>query len=256
MEIVGSDVKRALSLLKILSNVGYLPTIDEIDAFVTTKTPRQSKTSSRFEDYLNLNFSRMFGNVNWIPGDPVAGYLHQTGLIAIDPKSKKCRLTLFGAALASGVAMGELPTASGVALFTSTPEKPIMLSTLHTLMAEHKSEMYIDAYLEAGNIEMLWEDTQIRKVLTADTGKLAAIRARLSELLIGDEMEIRVVPGKSQLHDRAIIHGDGGVAIVGSSLNSLEGKYTAVFNLPREISTEFVAKMNALWEKSSKLELK
>lgn len=252
MDLISLDIERALLYTFALNESDITPTKKEVDKFVTTKLPKASTTTS----LLTQRFSASLGalvSTSWVAGEPVGDYMLAMGWVSETP-SGGLRLTSSGKALITFQQREPGAQSGGVSVFTSTPDKPLILSHLLTLMADKVGGYYIDPWLNADNIELLYSETSVQRVLTRENKYTTAIRARLRELNADPKFEVRLVPKSSELHDRSILHESGAVTLVGSSLNRLEGKYSVAVALPNSAAHDYYAQMVALWNKSKPLD--
>lgn len=196
---------------------------------------------------MRIALGEMF-DPQWIPGEKVALYAVKMRWLKLDEVTGKLEISNVGEALLDGLELTESSSTAGARVYTSTPERPVAVSQLVALMQESNSETYIDPFLDAEHVEFLLTKTTIVKILTSEKHRVA-IQARLAEIEINHDYQVRVIGDKS-LHDRAILHEGGGVAIVGTSFKRIESKYVVVVDLPASVSRPFREMMDALWERS------
>jgi hypothetical protein len=247
------DIERALRYTLALNESDVTPRADELDRFVTTKPPKASSTTSPIAQRIASIAMGDFLSSTWVPGDAVSSYLLKMGWL-IQTDSGGLRITASGQAILRHQLSESKDEHGGASVFTSTPDKPMILSHLLTLMANRTSSIYIDPYLDADNIELLLTQTPVRKVLTKENRYIPAIKARLQELGKTSDFEIRVVTNGDELHDRSILHDAGGATLVGTSLTGLQGKYSVAVDLPTSLVGDFYSKMTRLWEASTPLD--
>lgn len=252
MEIVTLDIERALTYVSLLTGSGYAPTVDEVDTFITTRMPQPSESTSKIMRSLtSVAFRDLFGQ-HWVAGDKVSNYMLEMGWLKAK-SSGKVHLSSAGAALLDALSRGNESHANGVRLYTSTPERPIAVSQLVSLMQQHNSDTYIDPYLTADHIEYLFSNTPITKILTG-ASKLEEIQIRLAELRIDSgEKQVRVLIGR-ELHDRAALHEDGGIALIGTSFRKIESKVVGLVDLPENLARGFRSAMEELWARAKVVE--
>jgi hypothetical protein len=245
VEIVTADIERALNYIALLTNAGYAPTCDEVDTFVTSQVPKPSTSTSKILHSLSsVAFRDLFGE-QWVAGDKVTKYMTHLGWLRVTA-GNKVHLTASGLALLEGLSRNDESDTNGVRVYTSTPERPIAVSQLVTLMQQHNSDTYIDPHLDADHIEYLFTHTPITKILTSDS-HLKVIRVRLAELRVEQESkQVRVLRGES-LHDRAVLHEDGGIALIGTSFKKIESKVVGLVDLPASLASSFRQTMEELW---------
>lgn len=251
MDLITADIERALLYTFALNESDITPTAEEVNKFVTTKLPKAATTTSLLTQRFSASMGALLSS-SWVAGEPVSKYMVSMGWVSETP-SGGLRITSSGQALITFQQREPGQQTGGVSVFTSTPDKPMILSHLLTLMADKVGGYYIDPWLNADNIELLYSETSIKRVLTRDNKYTSAIRARLRELNAEPTFEVRLVPESGELHDRSILHESGGVTLVGTSLNRLEGKYSVAVALPNSAAHEYYAQMVSLWNKSEPL---
>lgn len=248
MEIVTADIERALTFISLLSNSGYTPTANEVDTFITTQMPKPSTSTSKILYSMNTAAFRDILGPHWVAGDRVSKYMLEMGWLKAKADGK-VHLSVAGAALLDGLSRNDESQTNGVRVYTSTPERPIAVSQLVSLMQQHNSDTYIDPHLDADHIEYLFSHTPITKILTRDS-HLKAIKVRLAELRIeSGTKQIRVLRGEV-LHDRAVLHEDGGIALIGTSFKKIESKVVGLVDLPESLARGFRQSMEELWAKA------
>jgi hypothetical protein len=247
VELVTPDIERALNYVYLLTNSGYSPSLVEIDEFVTTKLPTPSSTTTKLNHAL---IRGAFGDLlspHWVAGGKVSEYMVRMGWLRVS-RDEKAHLTSSGGALLSGLSQFGSDLNAGARVYTSTPERPIAVSQLVSLIQQHNSETYIDPYLDADHVDFLFTQTSISKILTSDR-YLPAISVRLAELDLEASSEVRIVRGGA-LHDRAVLHEDGGIALIGTSFKKIESKFVGLVDLPAALAQGFRAAMEELWSRA------
>ncbi len=252
MDLVTNDLQRALLYVLVLNDNGAFPTRENLNNFVQTGMPTASTSGTKF----SLLLSRMaLGDMmspHWQPGDAVADYMISMGWIIEGKDNGKLLLTMLGRALCMGL-QSQTPSGNDDAtIYSATPEEPVAMSKLMGLLNRSNSQMYIDPFLEPDHVEMLATKTPVRKIVTGPKHE-HDIALRLAEVPFPEDFQVRVFKGEG-LHDRGAVHADGGVAIVGTSLNHIHGKYVAMVDLPARISSDYLAILEGIWDSSEPLE--
>lgn len=252
MDLLTNDLQRALLYVLILNDNGAFPTKANLNEFVQTGMPQASTSGTKFSMLLSRMALGDMMSPHWQPGDPVADYMISMGWLTEGQANGKLLLTVMGRALCVGL-QGQTPGENDDAtIYSATPEEPVAMSKLMGLLNRSNSQMYIDPYLEADHVQMLATKTPVRNVVTGTT-YANDIATRLAEVSFPENFQVRVFKGDG-LHDRGAVHADGGVAIVGTSLNHIRGKYVAMVDLPARISGDYRAILEEIWANSEPLE--
>lgn len=253
MDLLTSDLQRALLYVLLLNDNDAYPTKDNVNDFVQTSMPKPSTTGTKLSALLGRIAMGDMMSPQWEPGGPVSDYMLSMGWILEGKNNGKVHITMLGRALCSGFQSQNPMDFDDATIYSTTPDEPVALSKLIGLLKRSESQLYIDPYLEPDHVEML-SKTPVRRVVT---GKKFAeeIAVRLAEIPFPEDFQVRIFEGEG-LHDRGAVHANGGVAIVGTSMNSMHGKYVAMVDLPPRISGTYSNILEGIWEDSKLLEPK
>jgi hypothetical protein len=250
MNLVTDDVHRALLYVLVLNENGAYPTKQNLNDFVQTKLPKSSSSAT----ILSASLSRMVGEImspKWQKGDEVADYMIAMGWLLEGKNNGLLLLTNLGRAMSVGLEKEESTDEAGATIYSSTPDNPIALSQLASLLNRSDSQMYIDPHLGADQVQWLANNTPVRRMVTRERFG-PEISARLAEVNLPDDLEVRVLTGKT-LHDRGAVHANNGVAIIGSSINGMQGKYVAMVDLPANVSGSYLNVLEDIWSRATPL---
>lgn len=251
MDLITDDLHRALAFLHACTSAGGFPTADELDLYITSKQPRNGESASTLYQAAIRNMQALVGTT-WIPGEPVSGYLLSVGWAEQMQKGNFIHLTKLGTALFRGIADSDAELSHEVTVQTASPDNPISLAQIVNLIQTKQSELFVDPYLGFEEIDKL-RSAGIRKILTTRRHLTAGIQDLVATLGEAEKVEIKVA-NQQLLHDRAIIHRNGGVALVGTSFNGRRKPYTSLVDLPPSIGAPIKNNIDMLWAQSEPLE--
>ena len=250
MDLITDDLNRALGFLHACSIEGQWPTPSQLDLYITTKQPRPGHSTSNMYQVALRNMQALMGTT-WIPGEKVSSYLLEVCWAELVPSEETIRLTKLGRSLLKGLKATDEMYANEVTVRTASPENPISLGQILNLIQTKQSETIVDPYLGFDEFELLLQ-TGIKRILTTKINLNTGIQAMIAELDASEKVEVRVAD-KEKLHDRVIIHRNGGVALVGTSMNSTRNTYTSLVDLPASIGLPIAKGIDKLWAQSEPL---
>lgn len=251
MDLVTDDLYRAMAFLQACTADGAFPTAAELDLYITTKQPRPGESTSTLYQAAIRNMQALMGST-WIPGEGVSDYLLKVHWAEPLPNEDAIRLTRLGASFLKGLRDSQEALPNEVSVKTASPENPISLSQILNLIQTKQSETIVDPYLGFDEFQLLLR-TGVKKILTTKIHLNTGIQAMIAELDAAERVEVRVTD-QEQLHDRVIIHRNGGVALVGTSLNAKRNPFTSLVDLPANLGAPIKKGIDKLWAKSEPLE--
>lgn len=252
MTIITDDVHRALTYILLLNDNGAYPTPKNVDDFIQTKLPDASRSGSKWNSLISQQVLGGLLDPQWKAGEPVAKYLENMGWVLLGKQNGKLAITTLGRALCMSLESEKSLMGNAATVYTSTPEKPIALSQLTSMLNQSQGELYVDPFMEADHVEWIANNTPVRRIVTGSRFA-SEIKLRMKEVRLPPELEVRIFSGK-QLHDRGAVHANGGVAIVGTSVNGMRDKYVAMVDLPPEVSGAYRNLLEEIWAKSKKID--
>jgi hypothetical protein len=163
-------------------------------------------------------------------------------------------LTPIGQALLNGLsAEDQSYQGESVELITLDPADPLNVSKLARVLGEAKEGLFVDPYFEPHDLQWLVTTTSIDRILVGQPTKVAAIAVALTAIDEDRRPEVRIDRTKL-LHDRAIVAEGGQVTAVGTSLNSMSKRLTAIIKLPLAVSAAYRPHLEELWDGAEVIE--
>jgi hypothetical protein len=97
VDLITSDIERALLYTFALNESDITPTVEEVNKFVTTKRPKASTTTSLLTQRFSVSMGALLSS-SWVAGQPEAEYMVSMGWVSETP-SGGLRVTSSGQAL-------------------------------------------------------------------------------------------------------------------------------------------------------------
>ena len=133
-----------------------------------------------------------------------------------------------------------------------SPDDPLKYQLLTRAFAVVGAGLLVDPYFKPGHLDWLASSTTVARVLVGSSGsqpksnrELPFVLGRLGTGTRGS-VEIRVTED-STLHDRVVVHEDGSVSMLGSSLTGIGQHLTAIVPLPPEAAVAYREHVERLW---------
>jgi hypothetical protein len=230
--------------IKLANDGGIYPTGAQLDQYAVMEEPLPAQYGGKFALMANL--------MPRTTAQPVADYLLRVGWIR-GTGSGVC-LTRLGEALVAGLTVGESsrltrpPKSQG---FVLSPDDPARYEELTRAIGQAKGGLLADPYLRAEYIDWIVDSTSLARVLVAkklskpDLARIGFALGRLSEAN-QPVVEVRATDDE-RFHDRYLVHLDGHVDTIGSSLTGIDKHVTAIMPLPDEAQSPVRRFVEGLW---------
>ena len=260
--LIPAHAHRALLYIERLDLVGVRPRVHEVEAIARNEGPRPASYTSAF----TASWSQSFAGINFKIADaePVVEYLVRMGwlLAASSDSDASVELTTLGRALLISLRLqvpGQVQDNEGSSAVVLSPENPFVYLDLTRAVARAADGLLIDPYFKADMVEWLLSATTISRLLVA---KQAAEVRRLELVLdalkdspeIG-RLEIRTSSSEA-LHDRCLVHRDGTIELLGTSITGVGRHLSTITPLPVAATKAYQVHLNDLWTSAESLEPK
>lgn len=252
---IPGHLTRALAYVHLANLGGGYPTTQDLDAFATSTVPRNSGDSDMLRDSL-MTMSLLRDWVGPKP-DPVADYMLDLGWLR--PASGGLRLTDLGLGVLRGSQAAESEDAHRSLNVVLSPDDPLQYATLTRAISEAGAGLLVDPYFKPDMLEWLSSSTNITRVLLKSSGRSRDNgEDRLFPILLGAANEVAQIEvrrtGSGSLHDRGVIHENGQVSLLGTSLTGVGKHLTAIVHLPSTAAEPWRVHMESLWEGATPIE--
>ncbi|MEE6286584.1 hypothetical protein V2J52_02825 [Georgenia sp. MJ173] len=227
---ISERLVRALSYVNIANRGGSGPTPDELIAFVDN--PRSSLSQT-----LRGSMQRMIAELaGEAPVDDVPTRMSGLGWARQDA-GQRLTLTDLGRAVLRGLRLEETEQVESEAVIIG-PDNPLQYAMLTRVVAEAGAGLLCDPYFKPDMLQWLSSSTSISRVLVTRPRpkKEREEQDQLFPIFLGaysqaGRIEIRITEDKS-FHDRGLVHENGDVSLLGTSLTGIGTHLTAVVPLP------------------------
>jgi hypothetical protein len=250
MELVPEHVHRALKYIETMNRGQEAPTPADVDAFATKVPPAGGGYRSPME-----SFAAQYGAILFQTRDPepVCRYMESMGWI--DIVAERVRLTSSGSAFLRGLdgkaeEQGALTASAVVLLEPNSPMAPVHLARA---AADAGAGMYVDKYLREEHLAWVLQNTALTKLLVGLADQRGVLATALGALPNADRISVRLYEGKD-LHDRALVRADGGVTLIGASINGVGKNATVIVPLPAAVSGEYAKHLERMWAAAEPIE--
>jgi hypothetical protein len=240
MQIAGPHHHRALLYVKAVSAQGYNMTVAELQAYVDAPvvlTPSDFMARlAGMDTFVKLGVVQMLRDSRWIV-----------------VRDGRVEITDLGSAVARTLEAEETP---GIELINVTldPNDPFSYARLIGHIASRGKALLVDPYFEIDQLQDVLLSTEVTRLLTSDReskGRIASLRTALSSGTLSRTIEIRLAP-HGDMHDRYVIPDDGPVDMIGTSLNGVGKRPSAVVELHTG-SDEIRRLHEEIWDKATPL---
>lgn len=250
-KIVPEHVERALRYVAALAEAGLRLTPDEIDQFAVTRPPVGRSMGNAVASMARLALP----SVVLREPERVVGYCLKMGWLA--RAGAGVVLTPRAQALLSSLDERDrkqvLP--GQPILIVLEPGDPWNGYKIAEPIHEAGAGMVVDPFFPADMLAWLAQETDIHRLLVRRDSATGYSEALNAAQRMGREIEVRTLP-KTRLHDRAIVHADGKVTLLGSSLNSRGGHVSAMVHCSPLASAQYAQSLEGLWKSGKVLEPK
>lgn len=248
--VVAPNVERALRYVAALEAGGEHLTAQALNKYATTPAPRDAVWTSPMD--VGMTALTALNRVARL-GDPVTDYLADVGWV--DVVGELLYLTPRGKALLRGLSdPTQADTRASSPLVVVLEPKGVWTDYhLTRTLSEAGEGLVADPYLGPEQVAVIAQETRIRRLLTSTQKNcVQGLPETLSGLAeSGTEIpEVRMCPDKS-FHDRAMLHDDGHVTVLGSSLNSVGAKLSLLIELPSSAAKGYREHIEKLWGAST-----
>jgi hypothetical protein len=257
VELIQEHIRRVLTYLRLLNDQGFDPSREHLEKFAQNPVPQ----SAVFQSALFASAGAVFDLVQprkIRDAEPVVEYLlrlewvHESAGL-----SGHLRLTDLGRILLRGLeteAPTDLPEPT-VADVVLEPTDPLAWVNLTRVTANAGAGMLVDAYFKAESVPWLVETTTLRRVLVSSrhqsaTRDLTRMAVALATVPNAGELEVRSTDAP-ELHDRCLIGADGGVQLLGSSVNGVGRSMTSVITPDVEVMRFYRDRYEGLWSSAT-----
>ena len=252
---------RALLYVERLDLAEVRPTVAQVEALARTDGP----LPARYENAL-MAITRSLSNLNssykFADAEPVVSYLIRLGWLASagsDPSSP-VELTELGRALLVGLRMdapGQLHEREHATAMVLDPNNPIVYLELTRGVSQAGAGVLVDPYFKADMMEWLINATPVtRLLLDGRKGELTKVELALDglkDVAGADRLEVRA-SSSDTFHDRCLVHADGTVRLLGTSVTGVGRHLTTITPLPLVATAVLVKHINKLWDKAQVVE--
>lgn len=252
MEVIPDHVARALKFLLVLSDRGVRLSAEELDVYATSRAPsgpvRVSSLQVAASNFMGPHIDR--------PPERVAEYLTEIGLV--DTRNRQLQVTPAGRAVLSHLeGVEEEERDRPMKVITLEPDSEWVNYESFMPLREAGEGFLMDPWVDGDVLVSLAKNTQLRRVLTASrppakTG-IPLVLADITRQGSGMRIEVREVD-QDALHDRALVHDDGRITVLGTSINGLGRKFSVAVELPSAIAADYKAKLEQLWQSATVVE--
>lgn len=192
-------------------------------------------------------------NVLHDPADSTVAYMKKVGWVLTDP-THHVVVTEVGRAVVKATTDRGSDNDEGVVIFS--PDDPLNYAKLTRAFVDAGAGMLVDPYFMDAQIDWLYRDTGIEKVLFCRK----PVSLGTLELFLGGvqyrgdrTIELRYLPPKS-LHDRYVVGADHSVSMLGASLNGLRKNFTALVKLPSSVTKTVRDQIYSSWDQATPIE--
>lgn len=245
MKLVSDPVHLALTYIAAVNRKGALLTVEQLDAFAVSPTPRGPVTRSPLRDSLARALSGYMEHVS--PAESVSSYLKRVSWIEVTRGGVV--LTDLGRAVLDDADRPDLADPSNEPMsVTIDPDDPMAYARIFHLISGHGSGLLIDPYLKFDGLVDVMEISGIDRVLTSNDN--ARNRLAIFARALGASPTPPAVrtTGLGKLHDRFFIPDEGPVFTLGSSLNSITKRPGVVTPIADEAASAAIRKAYAeIW---------
>ncbi|MFM1795485.1 MAG: hypothetical protein RLZZ340_162 [Actinomycetota bacterium] len=248
-KVVTQAIENALLYIDLLNRGNYFPSAQEVDAFITSVQPDDfTKSSAMYANLLsNLNLGIFSQITN--PPKPVSAYLRRSMLVIADENGY--RISKAGDGLIKGLKTLDAEAVDlAPNVVTLIPSSPLNAIQLARIIDKAEAGMYVDSWFDVNDLPWLIEHTSITRLLIGrqkDKGpKDAEISAVLSTFADRRIIEVRREKSK-KLHDRAIVHADGALTQIGTSINGMKNSVTTLVTHKKKDSLEYSEQLENFW---------
>ena len=289
MEIVTEHQHRLLAFINACNRAGYSPTDEEVAAWFEAPVPREAEYRSKtlpplyrtplgLGDFLNQNGN--FSNsiltdlVNksmpssnwWFSGLTSPRTVREETRPAETPiehmvrilwlhrsEDDRLKATSLGKAMLQS-AESEAMLIEDLTVMYLGADDPLAYPLLVGALADLESGLLIDPYLRVEQVDTLYQQTRIDRLLVGSGDRHrkdnAAIATYLKRRNGDDRVEVRE---SYQLHDRVLIEPNGSVSILGTSMNAVGRKATILMGVPDVAAQQLNAHYEELWAQADVL---
>lgn len=219
MQIASPHHHRALLYVKVVHGQGYRMTVAELQAYIDA---RVILTPSDF-------MARLAGMDTFVKQGVVSA-LRDSGWIVVS--EGRVEITELGTAVVDAMEDDEVP---GVDLINVTLDSndPFSYARVIGHIARRGEALLVDPYFHIDQLQDVLVNTEVTRVLTSDReskGRIASLRTALSSSALPRALEMRLAP-HADMHDRYVIADSGPVDMIGTSLNGVGKRPSAVVEL-------------------------
>lgn len=241
--IATSHVERALRYVAALAGSGESLTVDEVDTYATREPPKGAAKTNALSAVF-AGFSA--GTRTSTPAEPVVAYCQAVKWL--DVSGRQVLMTPRGYAVLRALTQQEDENTQGgqPVVVVLTPNDPWNGYKMAKPMRDAGEGMIVDPYFPPDLLPWLAEETHISRVLLKKD-KAAGIAEALAAIgTAGRELEVRTAA--SGIHDRAIVHFDQQITVLGVSTNTSGKSLSVMIDLPAAAAAEYLRELENLWE--------
>jgi len=244
MNITDEIGHRALSYISALNQQGYKVSVGELNAYIENPM-RRSQWS--------ISFTEAFKKILFEPESVVdhflrIGWIKRTVLKKGSPSNAdKVELTKLGSAVLKLLNQQEL-IAEPSAVIVLKADDFLSYSRVISKISEYNECLLADPYFRIDNLPDLINHTSCNRILTSELIQKrdkVALTIALKEVA-EKKIEIRVSNAKD-FHDRFIIPQLGPVIFVGTSINSINQKFSVIGEISDPVAGEIRKAYEKFW---------
>lgn len=241
----------ALSYISALNQQGYKVSVGELNAYIESPTRK-----SRWSISLTEAFKRSL-----FEPESVVDYFHRIGWIRRTALKKgtpadadKVELTKLGSAVLKSLNQQELKAEPSPVIVLKA-EDFLSYSRVISKISEYKECLLADPYFRIDNLPDLIDHTSCDRILTSERVQerdKVALAVALKEITKKKKIEIRVSIAKD-FHDRFIIPQSGPVIFIGTSISSINQKFSVIGEISEPAAEEIRKAYKIFWDEANPL---
>lgn len=250
MNIADEIGHRTLNYISALNHQGYKVSVGELNAYIESPT-RRSRLSINFTEAFKKS---LLGLESVVDHFQRIGWIKRTALKkGIPSDADKVELTKLGSAVLKSLKKQEL-TAEPSPVIVLKAEDFLSYSRVISKISEFNEGLLADPYFRIDNLPDLIDHTSCDRILTSERIQKrdkVALTVALKEVT-KKKIEIRVSNAKD-FHDRFIIPQSGPVIFVGTSINSINQKFSVIGEISEPAAGEIRKAYEKFWDDAKPL---
>lgn len=188
------------------------------------------------------------GPIARVPPEPVADYLLR--LQWASHSGGRMTLSALGRAVIRANGAGTVSHSEPI-FVTLEPNSAVSYVTFARAVNDAGAGMVVDPYFKADQLDWFATSTSISRILMSSRNRQQAevelVAVALGSGALAGHVEIRATASVA-FHDRAIVHEDRSLTVIGTSINGLKKHLSYLTTLTAEDAASFRDRLESLWK--------